>query len=117
MLTIRLEKLKNDEFNWFLTTFEAMLPNAKERLTMFDEITSNLKRCGDIDRVEETAIERDKRWITRRKNILVHSMNEYDDVTRGATGRNVRKSPTIGEDTRVPKRRSLGMLGIRAGPL
>jgi hypothetical protein len=124
---VRLEKLKNDEFEWLLATLDDTLPLAKERLTMFDAITDNLKRCGEIGDVAEVAIESDERWIKKRKNILLHSMKDYDDAVvqanerpRSATATRLgkRKNPTVGESNpkkKKPKR--LGMRGIRTTPL
>ena len=127
MLMARLEKLKNDEFEWLLATLDDTIPLAKERLKMFGAITDNLKRRGEIGDVPKVAIESDERWITKKKNILLHSMKDYDDAVvkanerprpAMATGLGKRKNPTVGESNpknKKPKR--LGMRGIRATPL
>jgi hypothetical protein len=132
MLTIlyRFAKLKNDEFNWWMTTLEAIIPEAKERLTMFDEIANNLKTYGEIKDVERLTIECDERWITKKKSVLLHSLKEFDDAIRESSeratltmakqGKNNKKRslPTVGEkDNSSKKPRSLGMLALRRTPM
>lgn len=117
-LMSRFEKLKNDEFIWWMTTIERMLPLAKERLTILAEVATTLARSGDLGAVRLTEIESDARWITKKKNMIIHDMKVYDeaikDTTRRPQDREKRGLPTVGKENGNKKRKliALGMRGL-----
>lgn len=118
----RFAKLKNQEFSWWMDMIEEIYPTAKERLTMFREVAIHLKEKGTLASVHTTAIESDERWVTKRKNILIHSMEHYDNAIRQATERphiltatrGKRKAPTVGiPPDNMKRQKSLGMLRMK----
>jgi len=125
----RFAKLRDHEFSWWMGTLETILPDARRRLEMFEEITGSLKRSGDLCDISLTAIESDERWVTKKKSILTHSFDrpaEQPTVGKKKNPPTVGKkktslaigkkknSLTVGEKESPKKRRRLGML---AGPM
>ena len=118
----RFAKLKNHEFSWWMTTLETILPMAKEKLTMFKDVAMSLKISGDLQGVEPVEIELDERWITKKRSILLHTMEDIDMVIHTTTNQptvtmrfDKRKDfPTVGNTIEPRKRqKSLGMLSLR----
>jgi len=117
MLMTRFAKLKNDDLDWWIRTVEAMVPKAKEKLAIFEEVVSKLKTSGDLQGIAVLGIESDERWITKRKSILRDSLKTVSQATNQAAvleakakAGNERKrinSPTV-EETKNKKAR-LGM--------
>ena len=94
---------------------------AKEKLTMFKDVAMSLKISGDLQGVEPVEIERDERWITKKRSILLHTMEDMDMVIHTTNQPIVtmrfdkRKDfPTVGNTIEPRKRqKSLGMLSLR----
>jgi hypothetical protein len=97
-----------------MTMIDQMLPLAKERLAILEDVATTLARSGDLKEVRLTEIESDSRWITKRKNMIIHSMKVYDDaIAESATRPYKRNAPTIGGNGKSAKRPRASALGMR----
>ena len=95
-----------------METLGTILPEAKPRLEIFEDVTRSLKISGELCDVPLVAIESDNRWITKKKSILTHS---FDDSPLQPSEAIKRKDPpTVGGREIASKRmKRLGMLPMR----
>jgi hypothetical protein len=107
-----------------MQTLELIVPTAKERLTIFNDVTKQLKESGALGDISQLAIESDERWVSKKKNILLHSMEPYDTAIAEVAKESMtlvtkkRKAPTVGNNLHPAKRsKELGMLRMRATAL
>lgn len=104
-----------------MATIEQMLPSAKDRLATLKDVALTLAHSGNLTDVQLTDIESDGRWITKKKNMIIHSMETYDAAIRESAERpqisihsNKRKLPTVGKNSNQKRVKgpTLGMRGL-----
>jgi hypothetical protein len=89
-----------------MNALETLVPTAKERLKVFEDVASSLKKSGGIESVGLLEIEEDDRWVTKKKSILTHTLEDL-----GAECRKRKDFPTVGGSLKRAK--TLGMISLR----
>ena len=61
-----------------MARLQEKLPSTKQRLKALETVASTLARSGNLNDVPLVEIEKDGRWVTTRKNMIMDSITPYD---------------------------------------
>jgi hypothetical protein len=104
-----------------MARLQERLPSTKQRLKALETVASTLACSGNLNDVPLVEIEKDGRWVTRRKNMIMDSITPYDAPSQSKRQReggedSVRDrssvTSTVREGSVIRGNKRLGMGGL-----